>query len=209
MAVLRPVDDVPESPVDKNEGSAWRPAPVADAREKPRARPLTKTIGRWLSIGILVVLILQLRVFFFDPWNEAARPSHEGFALEDAKSSSRWTQLWHEKSLFNARQDVFGPQPPNRTSVLECLQVAQPVLMPYGAANSDGSTGTKGGSGSSCTVTLMEHIFATSYGAPFVGKLPSSETSGHDLGVVVCWMNVSWLILRQEVTLLHHALSTE
>lgn len=63
-------------------------------------------------------------------------------------------------------------------TVLECFQVAPPVLTPHGAsyqaAQSDGSevflsTGNSA-SGEACTVLLMEHSFAWSYGMPFIGK---------------------------------------
>ena len=56
--------------------------------------------------------------------------------------------------------------------MLECFQVAQPVLLPQGATTSDGKvaagTGQPGTTG--CKVVLMEHVFAWSYGLPFVGK---------------------------------------
>ncbi|KAK3933638.1 hypothetical protein QBC46DRAFT_109029 [Diplogelasinospora grovesii] len=58
-------------------------------------------------------------------------------------------------------------------TVLKNFEVAQPVLMPYGAAESDGSHHpcTGGGSASEpCTVLLMRHDFAFSYGQPFVGS---------------------------------------
>ncbi|KAK4144312.1 peptide N-acetyl-beta-D-glucosaminyl asparaginase amidase A-domain-containing protein [Dichotomopilus funicola] len=56
---------------------------------------------------------------------------------------------------------------PGRT-VLKNFEVAQPVLLPGGPTESDGST--KGGDeGEVCSVLLMRHDFAFSYGAPFVG----------------------------------------
>jgi hypothetical protein len=60
---------------------------------------------------------------------------------------------------------------PTRT-VLKVFEVDQPVLMPGGPAESDGST--RAGEDYSpelCTVLLMRHDFAWSYNAPFVGKL--------------------------------------
>lgn len=59
---------------------------------------------------------------------------------------------------------------PTRT-VIKTFEVDQPVLLPGGPAESDGST--RPGDGYSpelCTVLLMRHDFAWSYGAPFVGK---------------------------------------
>jgi hypothetical protein len=60
---------------------------------------------------------------------------------------------------------------PSRT-VLKTFEVAQPVLMPDGPAESDGSTRHgKDYSPELCTVLLMRHDFAWSYDAPFVGEL--------------------------------------
>jgi hypothetical protein len=60
---------------------------------------------------------------------------------------------------------------PARTA-LKTFEVAQPVLMPDGPAESDGSTRHgKDYSPELCTVLLMRHDFAWSYEAPFVGKL--------------------------------------
>ncbi len=48
-------------------------------------------------------------------------------------------------------------------TALECFQVSQPVLTPGGVPVSDLSTQ------GSCQVLLMDHIFASSCGTPFVG----------------------------------------
>ncbi len=58
--------------------------------------------------------------------------------------------------------DADDAQP--KPKVLECFQVAQPVLTPQGPATNR----SPGGSGG-CTVTLMDHVFGNSYGAPYVG----------------------------------------
>ena len=64
-------------------------------------------------------------------------------------------------------------------TVLECFQVAQPVLMPHGtryrSVDEDGVgmsaeiTNPAISNSESCTVVLMDHVFANSYGQPFVG----------------------------------------
>ena len=51
------------------------------------------------------------------------------------------------------------------SKVLECFQVAQPVLTPAGPTT-DRSPTPQGG----YTVTLMEHVFGNSYGQPYVGS---------------------------------------
>ncbi|GAW23890.1 hypothetical protein ANO14919_134670 [Xylariales sp. No.14919] len=68
---------------------------------------------------------------------------------------------------------------------LECFQVAEPVLTPLGATRRDTSqppalapadqkpieaAADSAGASSPCAVVLMEHTFANSYGAPFVGN---------------------------------------
>ncbi|KAK3898531.1 peptide N-acetyl-beta-D-glucosaminyl asparaginase amidase A-domain-containing protein [Staphylotrichum tortipilum] len=59
---------------------------------------------------------------------------------------------------------------PSRT-VLKTFEVAQPVLMPDGPAESDGSTrDRKDYTPELCSVLLMRHDFAWSYNAPFVGN---------------------------------------
>ncbi|KAI1850642.1 hypothetical protein JX266_003924 [Neoarthrinium moseri] len=69
--------------------------------------------------------------------------------------------------------------------VLQCLQVAQPVLSPtgvtLGSTASDGATTADTASGSGrrapCDVLIMDHVFAFSYGRPFIGNYtpPSCE----------------------------------
>lgn len=71
-----------------------------------------------------------------------------------------------------------APLPSATSSVLDVFQVYQPVLTPNGATDEttlgDGSENTtslaSASSGASCQVLLMDHVFAFSYGAPFVGK---------------------------------------
>jgi len=65
---------------------------------------------------------------------------------------------------------------PSRT-VLKCFEVDQPVLLPGGAAESDGSGDIGGpavppgkGPAGECTVLLMRRDFAWSYEDPFVGE---------------------------------------
>lgn len=81
------------------------------------------------------------------------------------------------KAAEYARAVIATPLPTN-TGVLECFQVYQPVLTPSGptddTVSSDGETETETlatvAPPASCTVVLMDHVFAYSYGEPFVGK---------------------------------------
>lgn len=57
-------------------------------------------------------------------------------------------------------------------TVLRNFEVAPPVLMPYGPADSDGTTAIPAGyTQKACTVLLMRRDFAFSYGDPYIGKL--------------------------------------
>ncbi|KAH7632630.1 peptide N-acetyl-beta-D-glucosaminyl asparaginase amidase A-domain-containing protein [Sordaria sp. MPI-SDFR-AT-0083] len=55
-------------------------------------------------------------------------------------------------------------------TVLRNFEVAPPVLMPYGPADSDGTTAIPAGyTQKACTVLLMRRDFAFSYGDPYIG----------------------------------------
>lgn len=71
--------------------------------------------------------------------------------------------------------------PAATTTPLECFQVAEPVLTPQGALFHDGLEISGNGISISIggkvanTVALMEHSFANSYDAPFVGTIELSS----------------------------------
>ncbi|OTB16455.1 hypothetical protein K445DRAFT_291365 [Daldinia sp. EC12] len=60
---------------------------------------------------------------------------------------------------------------------LECFQVAQPVLTPNGPSRNGPTPADDVSPDNSCSVLLMEHVFAFSYGAPFVGDYTPPECS--------------------------------
>ena len=59
--------------------------------------------------------------------------------------------------------------PEGQEGLLECFQVAQPVLGPEGLTPSWGRETPVGYGQGECEVLLMEHSFGASYGQPFVG----------------------------------------
>lgn len=61
------------------------------------------------------------------------------------------------------------PAPEEQEGLLECFQVAQPVLGPEGLTPSWGRETPVGDGQGECDVLLMEHSFGASYGQPFVG----------------------------------------
>lgn len=63
-------------------------------------------------------------------------------------------------------------------TVLVDFQVHQPVLTPEGATLDNGkSNGEAGDVQDACQVVLMDHIFAYSYGEPYIGGLPPYASS--------------------------------
>ncbi|KAI0386790.1 hypothetical protein F5Y04DRAFT_242355 [Hypomontagnella monticulosa] len=73
------------------------------------------------------------------------------------------------------RSEVGQPQAsPTETretpTVLECFQVAQPILTPSGPSSNVSNIADGSASKGACSVLLMEHVFAFSYGLPFVGN---------------------------------------
>jgi len=82
----------------------------------------------------------------------------------------------HPFNLVKYQAPAASPTP-SSSAVLECFQVYQPVLTPNGftdeTTESDGSETTvaieSANTAGSCQVLLMEHVFAFSYGQPFVG----------------------------------------
>lgn len=75
-----------------------------------------------------------------------------------------------ELLLRTSRDDARGYP----TEPLQCLEVTSPVLSSCGLVDGNELLGDpRGGEEEreSCVVTLMEHVFANSYGQPFVGKM--------------------------------------
>ena len=101
---------------------------------------------------------------------------------ENAEEFAGDTEIW---SPSLKRQVTASASVAPRPTVLENFQVAQPVLMPYGAADSDGSNNARFNNGatpkSSCTVTLMNYVFGNSYGKPYVGE-STSRPQGYARG---------------------------
>ncbi|QUC23077.1 uncharacterized protein UV8b_07318 [Ustilaginoidea virens] len=81
----------------------------------------------------------------------------------------------HQQELLIASRNAAGyPATP-----LQCFQVASPVLAPDGLVDGNKNLGNpRPRQPESCTVTLMDHVFANSYGHPFVADYapPSPAT---------------------------------
>jgi hypothetical protein len=98
---------------------------------------------------------------------------------------AKYKDLVAEDNARSAPTTTTSAPTPTRAP-LECFQVAEPVLTPSGVTRRDitadllspsnqqpievdGDAADPGNGKASCAVVLMEHTFANSYGAPFVG----------------------------------------
>lgn len=91
-----------------------------------------------------------------------------------AESSSESVALGVPGVIRRQTANVTTTSATAAATVLEVFQVHQPVLTPSGptlddAADGNGDDASGGSAGDSCSVVLMEHVFAVSYGAPFIG----------------------------------------
>lgn len=106
-----------------------------------------------------------------------------GWLLTDCLPTSSFQESGASPSAFELVKYAAAASSatPTPTGVLEVFQVYQPVLTPQGATDettlSDGVENTTtlatAASSSSCEVLLMDHVFAYSYGIPFVGTYDS------------------------------------
>ncbi|KAK3325200.1 peptide N-acetyl-beta-D-glucosaminyl asparaginase amidase A-domain-containing protein [Apodospora peruviana] len=100
-------------------------------------------------------------------------PQHEVEAAAESPSSSSKFRQSRQEIVTSSLVSTVSAAPPAATAtrtVLQNFEVAQPVLMPYGASDSDGSTDDDGSlSEGDCKVLLMRRDFAWSYNDPFIG----------------------------------------
>ena len=156
---------------------------MSDTRKLSGRRPLLAVLGLFLS-SALVICFLNFPLDLHHDRTLLLRPAEE----EPEIKVFHRHQLIREaraRALVGDGDEDPTPEPttlvveaspadptPTR-SVLECFQVAQPIISPVslpadGANVEDGERGD-GKEDFPCTVTLMEHKFANSYGEPFVG----------------------------------------
>lgn len=145
----------------------WDADGAADSFDTDQ-RPRRKT-SIWNAITLLLVITLAFSVLFIA----------KSLLLGHEKTPTRASTTIEALKVTKPRQaeTTIGPFP-----LAEYFQVYQPVLTPSGAVDdtltSDGNVETttlvESSMSESCSELLMEHVFAFSYGHPFVGKLQSS-----------------------------------
>ncbi|KAL8358158.1 hypothetical protein RB601_009537 [Gaeumannomyces tritici] len=145
--------------------------PPSDARTCPwrrrRRRPLIPLL---LIAAAIAIFTLRLPAVSGGPGSR-----FEGWAPAwpaPASSSSSPAGLDGDAGQMGVVGRQFNPfpfPPARRRAVVECLQVEKPVLMPKVDDNGD-SAGRDPKASRGCSVLLMDHVFARSYGQPFVGN---------------------------------------
>jgi hypothetical protein len=131
----------------------------------PHVKPPRRRALPWLAFLLAVLVTLSIKTVS-RPCAAAPSLSTNHDDPQAIISRSPTAELGQETST--ATTSAAAPD----QTVLKTFEVAQPVLMPDGPAESDGSTRHgKDYAPELCTVLLMRHDFAWSYDAPFVGKL--------------------------------------
>ncbi|KAL2017981.1 hypothetical protein VTK56DRAFT_1361 [Thermocarpiscus australiensis] len=139
----------------------------------------TRRIVPWLAALVVVLIVFTIRTA--SGWCSAADQPFTQHSIFPTNPALREPNF---QAIRSRSPTVAVPEPatstestaaPTRT-VLKTFEVDQPVLLPGGPAESDGSTRHgKDYSPPLCTVLLMRHDFASSYGAPFVGNYTPPE----------------------------------
>ena len=141
--------------------------------QSPQEKPPRRRALHWLVIFLGALVVFSIGVtsrrcsaatsLFTSHGASQSHHAHAGLASQGIISRSPANRARETTATTSAAA-------PNRT-VLKTFEVAQPVLMPDGPAESDGSTRDgRDYSPELCSVLLMRHDFAWSYNAPFVGK---------------------------------------
>lgn len=110
------------------------------------------------------------------PFSSSTTPNrkhvHQVEGLETTKLAPFDEPLKSQPKERQIQTSVTTSSAAAERTVLRNFEVAPPVLMPYGPADSDGTTPIPAGSTQkTCTVLLMRRDFAFSYGDPYIGKL--------------------------------------
>ena len=113
---------------------------------------------------------------------EPGSTDEDGYLLQHGLDSGPEPAITDPIIVKRQESTSISSAPPAAPTVLNCFQVAQPVLSPEGAhscltASGSNTDAPVTGAGhelasakDSCSVVLMEHSFALSYDKPFVGK---------------------------------------
>lgn len=131
----------------------------------------------WRVRAILFLILVVSLVLVIQEANDS--PHDASLAVDDLSFGVHNLQTVISTPVERGVENIRQASPsPTSTSVLECFQVYEPVLTPAGpvdqitAVNGESDTVVleKTSETESCTVVLMDHVFAYSYGQPFVSK---------------------------------------
>ncbi|KAK0670563.1 putative peptide-N4-(N-acetyl-beta-glucosaminyl)asparagine amidase A [Cercophora samala] len=159
---------VPESHYneDPKDGFPQRPFLATNAAQQRRRRTVILLLTAFLA-GLALVSALH-KTTCLKELRQATVASTANHHSPDFWKSIR------SRAAQNGQNDDPPATPAPTRTVLKNFEVAQPVRMPDGPADSDGST--RHGNEYSpklCTVLLMRRDFAWSYGDPFIGEIVS------------------------------------
>ncbi|KAK1783432.1 peptide N-acetyl-beta-D-glucosaminyl asparaginase amidase A-domain-containing protein [Copromyces sp. CBS 386.78] len=153
----------------------------------PRSVKQAQTRRILLSVLWLFASLFVTSFVFYALGIPSCRRSDDHEPFSPITSTSNGTHAPQVEGIDTTRLanlDSLKPQPKERQiqtsvtslsaaaekTVLRNFEVAPPVLMPYGPADSDGTTPIPAGSTQkACTVLLMRRDFAFSYGDPYIG----------------------------------------
>lgn len=105
--------------------------------------------------------------------------SDHALQVEDIVSPVILNLRWLIKMLFRSLISVLAVAQ-TQAALLQDIQVAPPVLTPSGLTNGSSSGFPSGLDPQGCVVqqVLVDHVFAYSYGQPFIGQDPTASERG-------------------------------
>jgi len=140
-----------------------------------RERPPRRRVLPWLALVLGLLVLVSIGATSHRCSAETSLFTSHGVAHHEYARPELRSQAINSRSPTLKAQETTTATtsaPAANRTVLKTFEVAQPVLMPDGPAESDGSTRHgKDYSPELCTVLLMRHDFAWSYDAPFIGEL--------------------------------------
>ena len=119
-----------------------------------------------------------------------ARTDAEHLATEFSRRDTVGSHPFAKFKLHGPRLEPDeAPASPKDSAVappLECFQVSEPVLTPAAPSLTDNGADEGSLGETACDIVLMEHTFANSYGAPFVGTFRTTPVNRTEQSKLTC-----------------------
>jgi hypothetical protein len=134
-------------------------------------RATRRSMLPWLVALIVGVVLVQTILGWCYPGQPSLAPRNWIIPVDQGTAKLEVQAADSQSPTLEPRETTTTSTAAPTRTVLKTFEIAPPVLMPDGPADSDGSTRDgKDYSPELCTVLLMRHDFAWSYGAPYIGK---------------------------------------